>query len=406
MYWYDNIISKIDKEIAEYLEKRYLDYSKDRNEEKACIYGREEVMKRHQEKQQQLIEFGFLLVEKLDFFLPKSRKELFEQINRKYKSLDIYTNNVNNDFCNELDKVNDALPLYKRKESYTLNSEKSDKRKRLFDLKEMMKDNLFIEKIDKRRADYERRKAEIEKKEAEERAETKAIEVALEKSIMLEERSIMLEERRRGYTNIKPICFYDEDFMSDYEIDVSFQEGDIPEEDNIDLIDTPEGNQKYLDRLKEILNLNVLVKTYSYQEYFNMLEEYQGYLMLGYLFTNEIAWKAYALNDSLIDELSRDPNVRYKYIRDHPARGYKIAFYSDNFDIEKIKEEVDMFIEYNKALELTPIVELEKYLEKHDNEVSIVDYARFKGITYKVSKRILKGFETKKKLKSKNVGSE
>ena len=394
--WYDNIISKIDKEIAEYLEKRYLDYSKDRNEEKACIYGREEVMKRHQEKQQQLIEFGFLLVEKLDFFLPKSRDELFKQMINELESIDKFFNDIYENFCKELQESNKILPYYKQKGMYEIHSEESDKKKHLFKLKEMMKNDLLIEKIDNRKANYFKKKAEAERKEA----EAKAREMALE-------RSIMLEERRKGYTNIKPICFYDEGYMEEYECDVEFQEGTKPEEITDILVDTPEGNQKYLNRCKEMLNLLIgLENGSSYQSDLYYLEKSQGYLLQGYLITKQLYWLPFYYNDTLIDILSRDPNERYKDLSNHPARGYKIDFHSDDFDIEKIKKDVDGFIEYNKSLELTPIAELEKYLEKHDNEVSIVDYARFKGITCKVSKRILKGFETERKLKSKNVGSE
>jgi len=405
----------IDKDIAEYLERRYEDYYKDKNE-KSSTSGGEAQRERHKVKQNQLVKFGIKLKEKLNFFQNESRKELFKQIDLKNKQLDSFFKKIYDDFCKELDKTNKALLLYEQKDPYTLHCEKSDKEEQLLEYKEIMKNSCFVEKIDKRRADYEKKKADRDKRRVEEekrKAEEK----------IKEERT----ERRKGLSNVKPLSFYEEMYIygdddedeerikSEQEHDNYFEENGIPERYDCRIsdkrpeaytsADTPEENQKYLDRCKEIANILVNLRDSEYNQ-LQLLEVgiLQKYLTKGYLITRQIAWFVYFLNELLIEELSIDPNNPNIHIKNHPSKEYDVGIYRDDFDIIKIKGDVDEFVRENEGTVLTPIEYLKVFLKKHDNRITVVRYASIINQSYKVSLRILKGYVADKNLKCKKVG--
>ena len=414
MYDWNDIVSNIDEDISEYLVKRYEDYWKDRNEKSGYIYAGE-IGKRHDAVQQQLIRLGLELRDKLSFFLPESRKELFEQMIKKYKILDICINKMYNDYCKKLDEITNALPFHKRRESYKLHFEKSNKKKELFKLKEDYKDEGFIKLIDDRKANYLKKKAEEEARR------------------IAEEKKEALRIRRKGYTNIKPLSFYEEMYLADEDVDEYnesilfmeeqqeedrvFQETGIYEDEVLlpkiyeicSLIDTPEENQKYLNRCKEIRKLLDDLSLFDEEvDWIRVIIDdadiLQKYLTEGYLITRQIFSFVYRLNHWTKYLIIRLPNQSFHHFNKHPAMKYDIDIYSDNFDIEQVNEDISELYAKTKKYISTPIKELNKYLKEHNNEITIVDYARFKIITPKVAKRILKGFEEKGELKSKKVG--
>ena len=403
-----------DKDIAEYLDRRYEDYCKDKNE-KSSTSGDEAQRGRHKVKQSQLVKFGIKLKKKLSFFLDESRKELFEQAFENLELIDRFYKGKYDEFCKELEETNKTLPLHKQRDPYTLYVDRKEKEKHFFNQKESMKDYTFVRNIDKRRADYEKKKADRDKRRVEEekrKAEEK----------IKEERT----ERRKGLSNVKPLSFYEEIYTSDddedeerikseQEHDNYFEENGIPERydhrisdkrpEEYTSADTPEENQKYLDRCKEIANILVNLRDSEYNQ-LQLLEVgiLQKYLTKGYLITRQIAWFVYLLNEMLIEELSIDPNNPNIYIKNHPSKEYDIGIYKDDFDIIKIKEDVDEFVRENEGTVLTPIEYLKVFLKKHDNRITVVRYASIINQSYKVSLRILKGYVADKNLKCKKVG--
>ena len=433
-------LSEMGEDIAEYLERRYEDYCRDKNE-KSSASGGEAQLEREIAKQKQLIEFGITLKEKLSFFLDESRRELFGQIYERNEAVDSFFKRKYKGFCKELEENNKALPLYKQKDSYTLHIEKSDKEKQLFEYKEIMKNNLFIENIDKRRADYEKKKAERERRNAEEEAKKK-----------VEAERFARNEKKKGFTNVKPLSFYEElyikndspfnygddvdeskfDMEVEQEYDIYFEENGSPKgtwktyrtgsfnerkywtgdntisnrrPEEYTSADTPENNQIYLDRCKEITNILVnLNNSEDNQLQLRHIEILQKYLIKGYLITRQIACFVRNIKYTLIEELSIDPNNPNRIIQNHSIKEYEIGIYDNDFNIEKIKEDVDEFIRINEGMILTPFECLVVYLKKHDDIITIKEYASFINNTNIVARRILNEFAEEKKLKYKKVG--
>jgi len=437
MYDWNDVIAKIDEDIAEYLKKRYEDYCKDKNENSSTS-GDEAQRERHNAKQMELIEVGIVLHKKLGFFLPESRKELFEQTIIENERIDIYFKEEYGKFCKELKEINEALPIYKQRNPLTLHIEKSKQEKRLFERKEIMKNNLFIENIDKRRAEYEKIKVEYEKKKAE------------------EEKREMLSERRQEHSNIKPIDFYerlylakendeiiDEDDKKDYmeeqqEKDVYFEEHGIPKGEWIESdvkegkrftqlmgeenslvdrypesviyssADSLEENQKHLNRCKEMKEIIDDLLLQDYMQHLKWLQDenlfnveiLQEYLTKGHLVTIQIAELVFRIIFWLKWMLTTNLNKPYLTIENHPAREYKIDVYSDDFDIRKIKQDVAEFIRINEGKILTPLEHLKVYLKKHDNRITIKEYAKLIDKSEYIASKTLKKFEADKKLKS------
>lgn len=426
------VMFKMDKDIAEYLERRYEDYCRDRSE-KSSVSGGYNQLEGCNVKQNQLIKFGIKLKKKLSFFLHKSRKDLFEQALENLELVDKFYKNKYDEFCKELEEANRKLPLHKQRASYTLHVDRKEKEEHFFNQKERLKDYTFVRNIDKKRADYEKKKADREKRRIEE--EKRKVEEKIK-----EERI----ERRKGFSNVKPLSFYEEMYIRD---DSPFSYGDIDDdkehirsEEVFDIYfeengspkgirnergywcgdlsisdkrpgeytsaDTPEENQKNIDRCKEITNILInLSDSESNQRYLRHTEILQRYLTEGYLITRQIAWFVYYINAMLIEVLSIDPNNPNRYIKDHPSKEYDVGIYKDNFNITKIKEDVDEFIRINEGMILTPIEYLKVFLKKHDNRIPVVRYASIINKSEKVAMRILKGFVADKKLKSKKTGS-
>ncbi|MFX1569821.1 MAG: hypothetical protein ACFFCV_15825 [Promethearchaeota archaeon] len=255
----------------------------------------------------------------------------------------------------------------------------------------------------------------------------------------IEERLTKLNRRRKGYTNIKPMSFYEELHMKDdsplnyddeyylkieIEYDTYFEETGTPKrikndqgywygDDSItkqnperyELADTPEMNQKFLDRCKEIANILINLRDSDFNKYtLKHIEILQKYLSKKYLITRQIAFFSNRLSNEIIDELSTDPNNPHRKIKNHPCREYDIDIYSNHFDLELIKEDIEKFIQINKSMELTPFGHLRKYLINNNNEITIPEYATLINNTYKVAMTRLKKFEKEKGLKSKRVG--
>ena len=444
MYDWNDVIAKIDEDIAEYLMKRYKEYCKDKSESSSTSGG-EAQRERHKVKRNQLVKFGIKLKEKLNFFQNESRKELFKQIYKGDEALGSFFNKRYDNFCKELDKTNKALLLYKQKDPYTLHCEKSDKEEQLLEYKEIMKNSRFVESIDKRRADYEKKKANYEKRKAEDekrRAEEKA----------RKERII----KRKGHSNIKPIDFYeklylakkndeiiDEDDKKDYmeeqqEKDLYFEEHGIPkgewtefdvkegkcftplrdEENSLvdrypeiviySSADSFEENQKHLNRCKEMKEIIDDLLLQDYMQHFKWLqgknlfnvEILQEYLTKGHLVTIQIAELVFRIIFWLRWMLTTNLNKPHHVIENHPAREYKIDVYSDDFDIRKIKQDVAEFIRINEGIILTPLEYLKVYLKKHDNRITIKEYAKLIDKSEYIASKTLKKFEADKKLKS------
>ena len=438
-------LSNLGEDIKEYLERRYKDYCRDKNENSSTS-GDEAQRERHNAKQMELISLGIELYQKLHFFIDESRKELFEQTISEHERIDIYFKEEYEDFCKELKEINEALPIYKQRNPHTLHIEKSEKEKQLFERKEIKKNNLFIENIDKRRADYEKKKANYEKRKAEDekrRAEEKA----------RKERII----KRKGHSNIKPIDFYeklylakkndeiiDEDDKKDYmeeqqEKDLYFEEHGIPkgewtefdvkegkcftplrdEENSLvdrypeiviySSADSFEENQKHLNRCKEMKEIIDDLLLQDYMQHFKWLqgknlfnvEILQEYLTKGHLVTIQIAELVFRIIFWLRWMLTTDLNKPHLAIKNHPAREYKIDVYSDDFDIRKINQDVAEFIRINEGKILTPLEYLKVHLKKHDNRITIKEYAKLIDKSEYIASKTLKKFEADKKLKSK-----
>jgi len=437
MYDWNDVLANLGEDIKEYLEKRYKDYCRDKNENSSTSGG-EAQRERHNAKQMELIEFGIELYQKLHFFIDESRKELFEQTISENERIDIYFKEEYGKFCKELKEINEALPIYKQRNPHTLHIEKSKQEKRLFERKEIMKNNLFIEDIDKRRAEYEKIKVEYEKKKAE------------------EEKREMLSERRQEHSNIKPIDFYerlylakendeiiDEDHKKDYmeeqqEKDVYFEEHGIPKGEWIESdvkegkrftqlmgeenslvdrypesviyssADSLEENQKHLNRCKEMKEIIDDLLLQDYMQHLKWLQDknlfnveiLQEYLTKGHLVTIQIAELIFRIIFWLKWMLTTNLNKPYLTIENHPAREYKIDVYSDDFDIRKIKQDVAEFIRINEGKILTPLEHLKVYLKKHDNRITIKEYAKLIDKSEYIASKTLKKFEADKKLKS------
>lgn len=423
-------LSILGEDIAEYLKKRYDDYCKDRNE-KSSVSGNEAQYERHRAKQNQLIEFGIILREKLSFFLDESRKELFEQIYERNRSLDSFFKERYDEFCKELKETNKALPLYKQKDPYTLHCEKSDKEKQLFKHKEIMKNDRFIESIDKRRAEYEKTKVEYEKKKVEDE-KRRAKENARKERIA----------KKKGLSNIKPIDFYErlyyrygapfgyerfcihgEDFFimqEERDWDIYFEEKGRPNKDDYRCskektfrykLDSPEDNQKYLDRCKQLLEVfkPLCVDNddydYDYDNYQDQISIYQEYLDKGYLITRQIAYISkfigrifwYRIDNETRNQLSVFDKDKYKIN----------VFDDDSFNIAEIKLKVNKVTKNTEGEEeieveiLTPIQSLKQYLKKHNNRITVNEYSILINQTYRMALINLKKFVVNKELKSR-----
>jgi len=425
-------LSEVGEDTAQYLERRYGDYCRDKNE-RSSVSGDKAQLERHHAKQKLLIEFGIILEGKLSFFLAKSRKELFEQMYEENESLDSYFKKVYDDFCKELDETNKALSFYER-DSYTLHCEKSDKEKQLYKYKEIIKNDRFIEKIDKRRAEDEKMKVEDEKRRAKEK--------------IRKEREI----RREGFSNVKPSSFYEEMYLSHEddedndiefmkekeEADNYFQENGKPKgewfdsndgtfftkdfrDDKNDPIpkrsknliiylsaDTQKENQKHLNRCKELrkmiddLELLEGVEDDWVRDIINEADILQEYLTKGYLITTQIALFVFKLNFWITQMATRISRKPYRFFLSyHPASEYDIDIYNDNFNIEEIYKDIREFIAITKKHTLTPIEELENFLKEHNNRITKEQYAEFIGKSLYIASKELEKFEAEKKLKVK-----
>lgn len=433
MYDWEASIINFREDISEYLKKRYEDYCKDIKEKENLLYLRDEVRKRHEIKQDELIKLGINLRKKLGFFLDEPRKELFKQHISELKNLEDYFKDKYNKFCEELEETNNFLSLQDHKNSYQLYIEKDEKEKQLFKFKEYAKDTRFIKIIDLRRHNYERRVVKEEKRKVKE-----------EKRKAKKERV----ERRQGRSNIKPLTFYEELFNSgdiEYDneeikeeqiYDIYFQKNGKPmgvwetyrtrdydekkkwvgdesfsdeEVDKYVLSDILDKNQIYLNRCKEQLDF-VVVKEETDAEYYlknvtPQIEILQRYLSKKHLITRQIAFLNRDLVYIMREACSTNPNYPYHTIKNHPSRKYNFSVYNDIYDILKIKEDVSEFIRKNEGLILTPIEYLGVYLKKHNNQITIKEYSKLiKKSEYIASKR-LNGFVVNKELKAKQVDS-
>lgn len=411
-------IPKFRNDIGEYLIKRYEDYCNYIDEREGHMsFDREEVVERHKNKKNELIKFGKVLRERLEGFLPESRKELFENTIKDDRTTAEFFKSKYKEFKGKFDKE------YRYKWNLERSKEYSSKKftKKLYFLKmcETMKNNRFIENIDERKVITERRMFEEDKRIAEEK-------------IIRE-----LSERRQGHSNIKPLSFYEEFF--DYgEVDVEYKNERIEEEQEYDVYyqenGTPEGvwvecswcgdyafpldikdtyishdnsedNLKYINKCKELGNLLISLKDSRYSQYtlhqINVLEKY---LNEGYLITRQITNIIGGIEYYLKRQLTVDPNNPDKHINNHPSLDYNFNIYTDDYDITKIKEDVSEFIRVNEEKIFTPYECLVIYLEKHDNRITIKEYAKFAHITEKVAKRILYNFVEEGKLKWKKEG--
>ncbi len=446
LYTWKTQMEKTDKDIKEYLEKRYEDYCRDTNqhsiEGKTWYKLREREKEEHCDKQDKLIILGFELKEKLNFFLDKSRKELFEQAIDNLKSIDSYYKDKHDNFCKELEETNNSLLIKYQKLPYELNNVKEKRKEELFEQKERIKDRSFVIIIDERKDNYKKMKEEYERNKPE-RERRKAIEKARK------EREI----RREGFSNAKPLSFYEEMYKGenavcsyggvdednehikeDQEFDSYFEEHGKPkgvweetkmfnsyrtkerwygddcfsdkEIDKYFLVDNPDENQKYLNRCKEMVNILINLKDSEYNQNKKLhVEMLQKYLTEGYLITRQIAWFFDLIKHLLIEELSIDPNDPYKEIRDHPSKKYDFNIYKEKFDIIQIRKDVSEFVRTNEGTILTPIEWLKVYLKKHDNKITTKKYSLKINKSEKVARRILDGFVKEKKLKSRKIGS-
>lgn len=430
MYDWDTI-SNLGEDIAKYLKKRYNDYCKDRNEKFGFLSDNLTVKKRHEAMRDWMVELGIKLSEKLSFFLDESRKELFEQIYERNESLDSFFKIRYDEICKELDETNKALPFHERRDSYTLHCEKSDKEKQLFNHKEIMKNDHFIENIDKRRAEYEKIKVEYEKKKVEDE-KRRAKEKARKERII----------KKKGHSNIKPIDFYERLYYrygapfgykrfyfhgDEYELmqqerewDVYFDEKGKPTEDDYKCPrekflrykpDSPEGNKTYLDRCKQLLEVfrpfcvDKDDYGYDYNNYQSQIVIYQEYLDKGYLITRQIANISSYLGDIFWDRIGYENQEQLSVF---DKLKYKIdIFNDDSFDITAIKLKVNESIkniDEEDEIEvgiLTPIESLKEYLKEHNNRITAKEYSILKNISYKMALVILKRFVDNEKLKSK-----
>lgn len=417
-------LSNLGEDIKEYLEKRYEDYCKDKNENSSTSGG-DGQFKRHIAKQMELISFGIELYKKLHFFLGESRKKLFEQAFEGLELTDKFYKGKYDKFCKELEENNKARPFNKQEDLYEIHRKESDVEELFFNRKEKMKNKLFIKIIDERRADYEKKKADREKRKDE-------YEKRLAKEIAREERIA----KKKGHSNIKPIDFYERLYcrygapfgmerfcigMEEYEImqqerdwDLYFEEKGIPS--NYDYrapkekpfkykLDSPEDNQKYLDRCKQLFEVfKPLAERYDddFDGYQAQINIYQEYLDKGYLITRQIA------------NLSKHIGKIFWYRIDRKTRGqlsafskqeYKINIFDDeSFNIEESKIKVNKFTggEGEGEVEiLTPIDYLKKYLKKHGNRITAKEYSTLTNQSYKMALVILKNFVVNKELKSK-----
>ena len=427
MYNWNDVIAKIDEDIAEYLKKRYKDYCKDKNE-KDSILGNEAQRERHNYIKDELIKLGLVLHKKLGFFLPESRKELFEQIYERNRALDSFFKKRYDDFCKDLDKTNNALPLHKQRDRYKLHIEKSEKSEELLEYKEIMKNSRFVENIDERRAEYEKIKVEYEKKKAEDekrRAEEKARKERFAK--------------KKGHSNIKSIDFYErlycrygspfgeKSFCVDYEVfetmqeerewDVYFEENGIPNNDDYMCPkeepfrykpDSPEDNQYYLDRCKQLLEVFkplILESDYfdfdDFDRYQAQMDVYQEYLNKKYLITRQIAHISELIGKVFWYSIDRKTRNRLSAFNKNK---YKInVFDDDSFDIEEIKIKINKFTgreDEGEVKILTPIEALKEHLKKHDNRITAKEYSTLVNISYKMALVVLKKFVVNKQLKS------
>lgn len=410
MYDWNDSIPKFRNDISEYLKKRYDDYCNHSGEREGYIsFKRDGVEERHEHKKSKLIELGLVLREKLEFFLPESRNELFENTIKNNIITEKFFKSKFDKFIGELDKeyIRHKQNLETRQEY--INNEIAMKL-HLLKKCENMKDNRFIESIDKRKAMTKKWMLEEDKRIAEEK--------------IVRER----KERRQGFSNIKPLSFYEEKYKHDEENDnedwikllqqkdIYFQEHEIPDEDCVlserpeiyITIDTPEENQKHLNRCKELKEIieDLISQIYTHfkwlqnENLFNV-DILQEYLTKGYLVTTQIVGLLFRINFWLICILSSDLNKPYLIIDDHPSKGYNFNLFTDDYDITKIKEDIKEFVRVSEEKIFTPYECLKVYLKKHNNKITKKQYAKFTGKSLYVASKELERFEAEKKLKSK-----
>ncbi|MBA7492943.1 hypothetical protein ES702_03496 [subsurface metagenome] len=421
--WRERLLEMVGEDIAQYLERRYGDYCKDKNE-RSSVSGDKAQMERHKAKQEQLIKFGIKLREKLSFFPAEPRGESFEQIYKDNETLDIYFKKVYDDFCKELEETDKAFPIYKQRGPHKLHIEMTDKEKQLFKYKEIMKNDCFIENIDKRRADYEKIKVEYEKKKIED-----------EKRRAKEKERKERIAKKKGHSNIKPIDFYErlycrygspfgyerfcnhsENYVimqQEREWDVYFEERGKPSEDDYRCskkkplrykLDSLEDNKIYLDRCKQLLKVfKPFCDDYdSFDDFQAQINIYREYLDKGYLITRQIAHISKSIGRIF---WRRIDNETRNQLSVSDKNKYKIdVFNDDSFDIKEIKIKVNKFIGGGEEgeLEILTIIEsLKEYLKDHNNRITAKEYSTLTNQSYKMALVVLKKFVVNKELKSK-----